>query len=293
MTFSMGATIIDGRAVAAALRTRVAAEVEQLRESHGRVPGLATVLVGDDPASSVYVGGKRRACEETGIVSFHDHLPANSTQHEILGLVARHNGNDAVDGILVQLPLPAHVAEQAIIEAIDPGKDVDGFHPMNVGLIAAGLDALPQCTPAGVVALLDEYEVPIEGARVTIVGRSAIVGRPLALMLINRSATVTVAHSRTRELASVCREADILVAATGRPGLITADMVKPGAAVIDVGITRTDEGLRGDVDFAPVSEVAGWITPVPGGVGPMTIATLLANTVRAARARWTKPAIGS
>jgi methylenetetrahydrofolate dehydrogenase (NADP+)/methenyltetrahydrofolate cyclohydrolase len=281
----MTAKIIDGKAVAARLRGEVAQQVTAFRAEHGRAPGLATVLVGDDPASHTYVGGKRKACAETGIESFHHELPAELSQEALLELVEELNNDERVDGILVQVPLPKQISEKAVIEAILPEKDVDGFHPYNLGLVAAGQSALESCTPRGVVRLLDEYEIPLAGARVTIVGRSANVGRALALLLINRHATVTVAHSRTRDLPGVCREADVLVVATGRPGLVTANMVKPGSAVVDVGITRTDAGLRGDVDFDAAREVAGYITPVPGGVGPMTIATLLSNTVEAARRR--------
>lgn len=279
----MTATIIDGTAVAARVRASLATDVARFRERAGRAPGLATIWVGDNPASGAYIRGKLAACEQTGIASFHHHIDASITQDALLQLIAETCADRRVDGVLVQLPLPAHIDQQLVLEAVVPAKDVDGFHPYNAGLIAAGIDgALPQCTPAGIITLLDEYDIPIAGADVTIVGRSAIVGRPLALMMLARDATVTMCHSRTRDLADHTRRADIVVMAVGRPGMLTADMVKPGAAVIDVGITRTDEGLRGDVEFASVQPVAGWITPVPGGVGPMTIATLLVNTLAAA-----------
>lgn len=281
----MTAILIDGKKVAERVRQDVAGRVAAFVDEHGRSPGLATILLGDDPASKVYVGGKEKACKEVGIHSVHHYLPESTSEPELLDLVADLGDDDTIDGILVQLPLPGHINEKKIIEAIPTDKDVDGFHPYNVGLLAAGKIALPQCTPFGIVKLLDEYNVPIEGANVTIVGRSAIVGRPLALMLLARHATVTIAHSRTKDLAAHTSRADILIAAVGKPGLITADMVKPGAAVIDVGVNRTDTGLKGDVDYDAVSAVAGWISPVPGGVGPMTICMLVENTLQAAIAR--------
>ncbi len=281
----MSATVIDGKAVAAEVRERVAAEVRDLGESSGEVPGLATVLVGDDPASAVYVRNKRRATEEVGMRSIHHGLDGSTSQGELLDLLAGLNADDAVDGILVQLPLPTGIDQDTVIAAIDPAKDVDGLTAPSAGLLAQGRPGLVPCTPQGVMELLSHAGVDPAGAEAVVVGRSILVGRPLASLLLNADATVTVCHSRTRDLAAVCRRADILVAAVGRPALVRADWVKPGAAVIDVGMNRTDEGLVGDVDFAAVSEVAGAITPVPGGVGPMTIAMLLSNTVSAARKR--------
>ncbi|MGA8038946.1 MAG: bifunctional 5,10-methylenetetrahydrofolate dehydrogenase/5,10-methenyltetrahydrofolate cyclohydrolase, partial [Acidimicrobiia bacterium] len=249
--------------------------------------GLATVLVGDDPASHTYVRGKRRDAEQVGINSIHHELPSDVAQDTLENLVIELSADPEVDGILVQLPLPPGLDSEKVISLIDPAKDVDGLHPFNLGLLTLDRPGLRPCTPSGVLRLLRRYEVPITGARVVIVGRSFLVGRPLSLMLAARGvdATVTMAHSRTADLPSVTREADILVAAAGVPGLITDRHVKDGAAVIDVGITRTDEGLAGDVDSGPVAEVAGWITPVPGGVGPMTRAMLLDNTLQAAQAR--------
>lgn len=279
------ATVIDGRATAAKVRVEVAEAVAAFATAHGRPPGLATVLVGDDPASAIYVRSKHQACEETGIASFQHELPAEASEDALLALVAKLAADDAVDGILVQLPLPEHVDELRVLEAIPAAKDVDGFHPWNIGALALGRPAARSCTPHGVMRLLDEYGIELRGAHAVVVGRSNIVGKPMALMLLERDATVTVAHRHTRALASVTREADVLVVATGVPRLITADMVKRGAVVIDVGTTRTQDGLVGDVIYDEVERVAGWITPVPGGVGPMTIATLLANTVQIAQAR--------
>jgi methylenetetrahydrofolate dehydrogenase (NADP+) / methenyltetrahydrofolate cyclohydrolase len=279
------ATIIDGKQVAADVRARVAKDAAALRERTGHTPGLVTILVGEDAASQVYVRNKIKACEEAGMASFHEPMPATSSQAEVLAMVERYNADDRVDGILVQAPLPKGLDFKQVLERIDPAKDVDGFHPLNVGRLVAGQPGLVACTPAGVMELLDATGVELQGADAVVVGRSDIVGKPVALLLLHRSATVTVCHSRTRDLGEVTRRADVLIAAVGRARMITADMVKPGATVIDVGINRTDEGLVGDVDFGPVSEVAGAITPVPGGVGPMTIAMLLANTVVAATAR--------
>jgi methylenetetrahydrofolate dehydrogenase (NADP+)/methenyltetrahydrofolate cyclohydrolase len=281
------ATIIDGKRVAAEVRARVAADAAAVRERTGHVPGLVTILVGEDPASEVYVRNKIKACEEAGMASFHEPMPATSSQADVLAMVERYNADDRVDGILVQSPLPAGLDFKQVLERIDPAKDVDGFHPLNVGRLVAGQPGLVACTPAGVMELLDSTGVELEGADAVVVGRSDIVGKPAALMLLNESATVTVCHSKTRDLPAVTRRADVLVAAVGRPRMITAEMVKPGATVIDVGINRTDAGLAGDVDFAGVEPVAGAITPVPGGVGPMTIAMLLRNTVIAANARLT------
>ena len=279
------ATVIDGRQVAADVRRRVAADAAALRERTGHIAGLVTILVGEDPASQVYVRNKIRACEEAGMASFHEPMDASSTQEQVLAMVDRYNADDRVDGILVQSPLPAGLDFKQVLERIDPAKDVDGFHPLNMGRLVAGRPGLVACTPAGVMELLDSTGIELQGADAVVVGRSDIVGKPVALLLLHRSATVTVCHSRTRDLPAVTRRADVLVAAVGRPRMITADMVKPGATVIDVGINRTDAGLAGDVDFEGVSAVAGAITPVPGGVGPMTIAMLLRNTVIAATAR--------
>lgn len=282
----MAARVIDGKAVAAKVRERVAAGVEEFKaERGGDVPGLATVLVGDDPASHIYVANKRKQTEEVGMRSIHHELGAATPQDELLELVGELNEDDTVDGILVQLPLPEQIDPDDVVAAIDPAKDVDGLNPVTAGLLAQGRPGLVPCTPQGVIELLDHAEVEIEGAEAVVLGRSILVGRPLANLLLGRNATVTICHSRTRDLAAVCSRADILVAAVGSPRLVTADMVKPGAAVIDVGTNRTDDGLVGDVDFDAVFEVAGVITPVPGGVGPMTIAMLLANTLSAARNR--------
>lgn len=275
--------ILDGKVVAQAVKERVTAEVGGLAYQ----PGLATVLVGDDPGSHSYVRGKRRDAEEVGIRSIHHELDANTTPDEIHRLIDSLNSDDDVDGVLVQLPLPSGLDGEVAVERIDPSKDVDGLHPYNLGRLLLGRGGLRPCTPSGILRILDHYEIPVSGARAVIVGRSFLVGRPLALMLSAKGAdaTVTIAHSRTRDLASLTRDADILVAAAGSPGLITADHVKPGAAVIDVGVSRTDDGLVGDIDFEAVEKVAGAVTPVPGGVGPMTRAMLLHNTLIAARQR--------
>jgi methylenetetrahydrofolate dehydrogenase (NADP+) / methenyltetrahydrofolate cyclohydrolase len=276
------ARIIDGRALAAALRSRLARQIGALPFR----PGLAVVLVGDDPASAVYVRSKDRAAHEAGILARTIRLPADVAEPALLAEIARLNADTEVDGILVQLPLPAQIAAQAVIEAVDPGKDVDGFHPLNAGRLASGCRALVPCTPSGVMKLLAEAGVPLEGARALVLGRSTIVGRPVAMLLLAAHATVTIAHSRTRNLAAECRRADIVVAAAGRPELVRGDWIAPGAAVIDVGINRGRDGrLVGDVAFAEAVQVAGAITPVPGGVGPMTIACLLENTVSAALRR--------
>jgi len=279
------ATIIDGTAISAQVRERVALGAAEFIAETGHVPGLVTVLVGEDPASQVYVRSKGERCREVGMESFHESLPATASQAEVLDAVDRWNADDRVDGILVQAPLPEGLDFKQVLDRIDPGKDVDGFHPLNVGRLVANQPALRPCTPSGVMELLAAYDVPVTGANAVVVGRSDIVGKPVALLLLHQSATVTIAHSRTRDLPEVCRGADILVAAVGRARMITGDMVKPGATVIDVGINRTDDGIVGDVDFASASEVAGAITPVPKGVGPMTIAMLLQNTLDAARAR--------
>jgi methylenetetrahydrofolate dehydrogenase (NADP+)/methenyltetrahydrofolate cyclohydrolase len=282
---TVAAKIIDGKALAARVRELVAAEAAELARDLGRAPSLATVLVGDDAASHVYVRNKRKACEEVGMRSIHHELGGDASQGELVDLVERLNRDHDVDGILVQLPLPDRLDQDAVIAAIDPAKDVDGLTATSAGLLAQGRPGLVPCTPQGVMELIAEANAEVAGAEAVIVGRSILVGRPLASLLLNAHATVTICHSRTRDLADVCRRADILVAAVGSPRLIEADWVKPGATVIDVGVNRTDDGLVGDVDFEAAREVAGAITPVPGGVGPMTIAMLLQNTVHAARSR--------
>jgi methylenetetrahydrofolate dehydrogenase (NADP+)/methenyltetrahydrofolate cyclohydrolase len=281
------AALIDGAAIAAKLRHRVAAAVASLRQEHGLAPGLAAVLVGDDPASQVYVRSKARACAAAGIASFEHRLAADSSPAAVLALIARLNADDRVDGILVQLPLPAGIDSRPIIAALDPEKDVDGFHPVNVGRLWTGEPGLVPCTPQGALMLLGSVRPSLAGLVAVVIGRSQIVGRPVAALLLAADCTVTLVHSRTRDPAETCRRADILVAAIGRPAMVTADWIKPGATVIDVGINRiaaADGGTRliGDVDFAAARVVAGAVTPVPGGVGPMTIACLLRNTVLAA-----------
>jgi methylenetetrahydrofolate dehydrogenase (NADP+)/methenyltetrahydrofolate cyclohydrolase len=281
----MAATVIDGKAVAASVRERVRGEVEGLSADLGRPPGLATVLVGDDPASAIYVRRKREACEEVGIRSFHHEPNGSIAQEGLLELVQSLNEEDEVDGILVQLPLPDQIDSAAIINALDPDKDVDGLTPISAGRLARGEPGLVPCTPKGILELLASAGVDPAGREALIVGRSNLVGRPVFSLLLGANATVTICHSRTRDLGEVCRRAEILIAAAGRPKLVTGDMIRPGATVIDVGTNRTDDGLVGDVDFEAAVEVAGAITPVPGGVGPMTIAMLLVNTVEAARGR--------
>jgi methylenetetrahydrofolate dehydrogenase (NADP+)/methenyltetrahydrofolate cyclohydrolase len=278
----MPARLIDGNALARSLRDDVARRVAALA-ARGTVPGLAVVLVGEDPASAVYVRNKVRDCAEVGIASTLDRLPADTTEDALLGRIAALVADPAVHGILVQLPLPAHVDEHRVIEAISPAKDVDGFNVANVGSLLTGKPLFRPCTPYGVMRLLEHAGATLDGAEAVVIGRSNIVGKPQALMLLAAGATVTVCHSRTRDLAAHTRRADVLVAAVGRAGLVTADMVKPGAVVIDVGMNRGADGrLCGDVDFEAVREVAGAITPVPGGVGPMTRAMLLVNTIEAA-----------
>jgi methylenetetrahydrofolate dehydrogenase (NADP+)/methenyltetrahydrofolate cyclohydrolase len=273
---------IDGKAIAQRYRQELAVRVDRLKDS-GVTPGLAVVIVGDDPASKVYVRNKAMACESIGMHSEVHALSANTTQAHLLDFLRRLNDDDAIHGILVQLPLPKHIDSRAVIEAIDPAKDVDGFHHQNVGALVAGESAFYPCTPWGVMKMLEHEGVAVEGARAVVIGRSMIVGKPMALMLINAGATVTVCHSKTRELPAVARQADILVAAVGRPHFVGAEMVKPGAIVIDVGINRLPNGkLAGDVDYGAVAPIAAKITPVPGGVGPMTIAMLLANAVKSA-----------
>lgn len=282
----MPAKIIDGKSFAADLRARVGQEVSVLKADHGIVPGLAVVLVGEDPASQVYVRSKGRMTLEAGMNSVEHKRPVDVPEAEILALIKEMNADPSIHGILVQLPLPDHIDEQKVLATIDPAKDVDGFHILNVGLLGTGQNAMVPCTPLGCLMLLRDQLGDLSGLNAVVVGRSNIVGKPMANLLLRDSCTVTIAHSRTREIEALCRTADILVAAVGRPQMITGDWVKPGATVVDVGINRipTEEGktkLVGDVDFASASQVAGAITPVPGGVGPMTIACLLANTLTA------------
>jgi methylenetetrahydrofolate dehydrogenase (NADP+) / methenyltetrahydrofolate cyclohydrolase len=303
----MNARILDGAAVAAAIRERVAGQVRELA-ARGVSPRLEVILVGDDPASRVYVGSKGKACEQVGLRSGTHHLAAGVGAEELAALIAALNADPDVDGILLQMPLPKPLDGRAFLDLIDPGKDVDGFHPTNVGLLHQGRPAFVPCTPAGIIELLDRSGVALAGRRAVVLGRSEIVGKPMAALLLARHATVTVCHSRTADLAAVCREGDVLVAAAGKPALVTAAHVKPGAVVVDVGVNRVEDAalvarlypgdaerqgqlarrgytLAGDVDFTAVGEVAGAITPVPGGVGPLTIAGLLQNTVTAARRR--------
>jgi methylenetetrahydrofolate dehydrogenase (NADP+)/methenyltetrahydrofolate cyclohydrolase len=286
----MAAGIIDGKAIAQQVRAEVAEEVSAWVEAGNAAPGLATVLVGDDPASAVYVGGKQKASAEVGIEGFDHRLPADTSQEEVARLLGELNDDARVSGILLQLPTPAHIDGGAMSELIRPEKDVDGLTPISAGLLAKGRPGLRPCTPAGVMELLRRHEVALEGAEAVVVGRSDLVGKPLSALLLAANATVTMCHSRTHDLAEVCRRADVLVAAVGRPQLVQGDWVKEGAVVIDVGINRTDDGLVGDVDFAPAAARARLITPVPGGVGPMTIAMLLRNTLHAARAQAGEPA---
>ncbi|AUH64682.1 bifunctional methylenetetrahydrofolate dehydrogenase/methenyltetrahydrofolate cyclohydrolase FolD [Paracoccus zhejiangensis] len=276
----MSATLIDGKAFAAGLRTRIATEVAAMK-AQGITPGLAVVLVGEDPASQVYVRSKGKQTLEVGMNSYEHKLPAETPEADLLALIERLNADPAVNGILVQLPLPAHMDEEAVINAILPEKDVDGFTVLNVGRLATGQKAMVPCTPLGCLMMLREHLGSLSGKNAVVIGRSNIVGKPMAQLLLRDSATVTIAHSRTQDLPGLCRTADILVAAVGRANFVKGDWVKPGATVIDVGINRTDDGLVGDVDFAEAEQVAGAITPVPGGVGPMTIACLLANTLTA------------
>ncbi|MDQ6915170.1 MAG: bifunctional methylenetetrahydrofolate dehydrogenase/methenyltetrahydrofolate cyclohydrolase FolD [Actinomycetota bacterium] len=280
----MAATIIDGKAIAQQVRAEVARDVAALTAETGAAPGLATVLVGDDPASDIYVSGKQRACREVGIDGFDHRLAADASQAQVAELLHQLDDDPRVNGILLQLPVPDHLDGAALTGLISPAKDVDGLTPISAGLLAQGRPGLRPCTPSGVIELLDRHDVELQGAEAVVLGRSLLVGRPLASLLLERHATVTVCHSRTRDLPAVCVRADVLVAAVGVPRLVGPDHVKPGAAVIDVGINRTDEGVVGDVDFDAVRERAGLLTPVPGGVGPMTIAMLLRNTVLAARA---------
>ena len=280
----MSAIIIDGKETAKKLRISIKKQVEELK-AEGIVPALAVIIVGNNPASRVYVSNKEKDCKKCGIESLEFALPEETTTEELLALVGELNARSDVDGILVQLPLPRGIDERRVIEAITPSKDVDAFHPENVGRIMIGTPSFLPCTPAGVMALLDEYKIPIEGKECVVIGRSNIVGKPMAMLLLHRSGTVTICHSRTRDLADITRRADILVSAVGREGMVTADMVKPGAVVIDVAInTAADGSLVGDCT-PDVAEVAGYITPVPGGVGPMTRVMLLENTLTSARRR--------
>ena len=290
----MVARILDGKSLAADLRAEVAAAVAAMKAASGRVPGLAVVLVGDDPASRSYVAGKGKACAAAGIYSRQIDLPASASRADILGVVRSLNADEAIDGILVQLPLPDSSIEREIIEAIDPAKDVDGFHPVNVGRMVQGLSSFVPCTPAGVMEMLRRAGIPLSGAAVAILGRSQLVGRPLSILMSQKGvdATVTLCHTRTKDLARFTRAADVVVVAAGRPHTLTADMVKPGAVVIDVGVNRVPDPTKaaghrlvGDADYAEVAEKAAAITPVPGGVGPLTIAMLLKNTLEAARRR--------
>jgi methylenetetrahydrofolate dehydrogenase (NADP+)/methenyltetrahydrofolate cyclohydrolase len=283
----MTARIIDGKMIAARLRSRVADEVARIKRDRGLTPGLAVVLVGNDPASEVYVRSKHRETQAAGMASFEHKLPADVSQHELLALIGKLNRDDRVHGILVQLPLPKSLSAEAIINAIDPAKDVDGLHPHNAGRLAGGFAALAPCTPLGCIILTKSVHPSLEGMNAIVIGRSNLVGRPLLQLLLNENATVTIAHSRSRDLPRLCAQADLVYAAVGKPEMVRGDWIKPGATVIDVGINRLPSGegkakLLGDVAFAEVSQVAGAITPVPGGVGQMTVACLLVNTLRAA-----------
>ena len=273
--------LIDGKKVSGEIRNRLADEIQELKKKTGKTPGLATVLVGDDPASAVYVRNKNKICGELGFQSFEQKLSADTSEEKLLQLVGELNSNKDVHGILVQLPLPDQIDSEKILQAIDPKKDVDGFHPVNVGKLVVGNALLTPCTPTGIIALLDRYDIEISGKNAVIIGRSNIVGKPVSMLLLHRNATITICHSRTQNLEEVTRSADILVAAVGRANFVTEEMVSEGTVVIDVGINRVDGKLTGDVDFEPVSKKASHITPVPGGVGPMTIALLMENTLKA------------
>ncbi len=276
--------LIDGRAVASRLRARLKEEVKGLQAEKGITPGLGVILVGEDPASKVYVGMKEKACKEIGIRSYVYRLPQDTSEEEILRLIDYLNKNPEVNGILVQLPLPGHVSTEKVLESVSPDKDVDGFHPYNVGRLVAGNPSFIPCTPLAIIKLLDEYGIPIEGKEAVVVGRSNIVGKPISLLLLQRNATVTICHSRTRDLPAVIHRAQILVVAVGRARMVKGEWIREGAVVIDVGVNRLEDGsLCGDVDFREASKRASFITPVPGGVGPMTITMLLHNTIQAAR----------
>jgi methylenetetrahydrofolate dehydrogenase (NADP+)/methenyltetrahydrofolate cyclohydrolase len=287
----MTATIIDGKAISQQVRTEVRDAIEAWIAEGGRRPGLATVLVGDDPASAVYVANKQKASAEVGIEGFAYDLPAAVNEDEVVSLLYELNADERVSGILLQLPTPPHIDGSHLTTLIDAAKDVDGLTPISVGLLGKGLPGLRPCTPSGVIELLRRYDVIMEGTEAVVVGRSDLVGKPVAQLLLSENATVTICHSRTRDLPGVCRRADIVIAAVGRPQLVKGDWIKPGATVIDVGINRTDAGLVGDVDFDSAVEVAGLITPVPGGVGPMTIAMLMSNTLTAAKAQAERAAV--
>ena len=274
-------SIIDGKKVSSHIKDNIAAEVNILKNKTGKTPGLAVVLVGDDPASAVYVKNKNKTCKNIGFQSFEHILSENTSEDKLLNLINELNNDDQVNGILVQLPLPSHISSKKILVSIDPQKDVDGFHLENVGRLVSGNALFKPCTPAGIIKLLDEYKIEIEGKNAVIIGRSNIVGKPVSFLLLERNATVTICHSRTKDLPSITRSADILIAAIGKPNFVSLDMVKNNAVVIDVGINRLDGKLVGDVDFASVSKQASLITPVPGGVGPMTIAMLMENTLQA------------
>ena len=274
-------SIIDGKKVSSHIKDNIAAEVKILKNKTGKTPGLAVVLVGDDPASAVYVKNKNKTCKNIGFQSFEHILPENTSEDKLLNLINELNNDDQVNGILVQLPLPSHISSKTILVSINPQKDVDGFHLENVGRLVTGNALFKPCTPAGIIKLLDEYKIEIEGKNAVIIGRSNIVGKPVSFLLLERNATVTICHSRTKDLPSITRSADILIAAIGKPNFVRLDMVKNNAVVIDVGINRLDGKLVGDVDFTSVSKQASLITPVPGGVGPMTIAMLMENTLQA------------
>jgi len=281
---AVAARLIDGKILAQTVRDRIAKDVAELRAKTGISPGLATILVGEDPASHLYVKNKQKACDAAGIYVDDHKLPVSTTQSELLALIEKANQDDRIHGILVQLPLPKHIDSRVVLEAVSPMKDADGFHPYNLGRLVEGTPMFEACTPKGIIKMIESTGVAIEGKRAVVVGRSNIVGKPVALMLLHRHATVTVCHSRTRDLPAVCREAEILVVAIGKARFVTADMVREWAVVIDVGTNRLPDGkFVGDVDFDPVRERAGWISPVPGGVGPMTITMLLDNTVESAK----------
>ena len=273
--------LIDGKKVSAEVRVCLAKKVKELKEKTGRVPGLATVLVGDDPASAVYVRNKNKICRELGFKSFEQKLSLDTSEAKLLKLIKELNSNNDIHGILVQLPLPNQIDSEKILQAIDPNKDVDGFHPINVGKLVVGNALLTPCTPSGIIKLLDHYEIDISGKHAVVLGRSNIVGKPVSMLLLQRNATITICHSRTKNLEEITRSADILVAAIGRANFVTENMVSKGAIVIDVGINRVDGKLTGDINFETVSKRASYITPVPGGVGPMTIALLMENTLKA------------
>ncbi len=280
----MAAKLIDGKVLAQSIRERIAKDVADLHANTGVRPGLAAILVGDDPASHLYVKNKQKACDAAGIYVDEHRLPATMSQADLLALIEKKNADPKVHGILVQLPLPKHIDSKVILDAVSPLKDADGFHPYNLGRLVEGNPVFEACTPKGVIKMIESTGVGIEGKRAVVVGRSNIVGKPVALMLLHRHATITICHSKTKDLPAVCREAEILVVAIGKAKFVTADMVREGAVVIDVGVNRLSDGtFVGDVDFGPVSQKAGWISPVPGGVGPMTITMLLYNTVEAAK----------